>query len=374
MSIFNICSKFGIIAVAQKEITKGLINNTSLVCDTEGHTYILQEINSFVFKDIKGLMENIDNITKYLKLQLIKNGGDPTRETLSLIPCGESLFYQQKDSDGKMHYYRMYKNIENAVTYDIASKDLLYKAGKGFGRFQKLLTNYPASTLNESIKDFHNTPKRLKDFEEILKRTNEQTLDQAENEIIYLLQNKKIASIITDALKSKTIPVRVSHNDTKLNNVMLDEKTGEALCVIDLDTIMAGSVLYDYGDAIRYSANLGTENDTTTENVGLDKEKFLAFTDGFLSELYDTLSANEIALLSKSVQVLTYELAIRFLSDYLQGNKYFKCDSKRPLHNLERARVQIKLLDELKKNEEYMNKEIEKIYKKYAKSTENLIF
>jgi len=352
MNAFKICSQFGIEIVAKKDIVKGLINNTSLVTDNKGKKYILQEINKNVFKDVDKLMNNIDLVTNYLREKIRQENGDPTTGTINLLKSRDGKSYiTTVDENNATHYYRMYNYIDNAASYDEANEELLYQAGVGFGRFQRQLSNFPADKLYESIPDFHNTVARYKQFTSALERcTNDDkksTVIKASPEISYALYKKNYAGLIMDALTNQQIPLRVVHNDTKLNNVMLDSVTHQPVCVIDLDTIMPGSLLFDYGDAIRHGANTGLEDDINLKNVKLDINKFKAFTNGFLKETANSLTKKELELLPQAPIVLAYELGLRFLTDYLDGNKYFRCDSSRPDHNLERARSQFKLMSNM---------------------------
>lgn len=376
MNTFDICSKFGIGITKVQEIKTGIINNTFVVTDTTGKRYILQEINSNIFKDIDGLMNNIENVTDFLKDKIRKEGGNPNRETLTINKnqnTGKS-FLEIIDANKNKHYFRLYDYIEDACTYDEASEKYLHEAGKGFGKFQRQLNDFDSSLLVESIPDFHNTRKRLETFlhslDDAYKTKDAEYLAKAYTSIKYALKNANYSNTIMDALQTGKIPTRVVHNDTKLNNVMLDENTDQALCVIDLDTIMPGSMLFDYGDAIRYCANAGLEDDINLDNVHLDRAKFEAFTEGFLSEIAPIITPEELDLMATSPIVLTYELGLRFLTDYLDGNKYFKCDNSRPEHNLERTKAQFKLVQDLRKEYYYMSAFIHNSYKKISQSLE----
>lgn len=376
MNTFDICSKFGIGITKVQEIKTGIINNTFVVTDTTGKKYILQEINSNIFKDIDGLMNNIENVTDFLRNKIESEGGDPSRETLTINKCqsNDKNFLEVIDANKNKHYFRLYDYIDNACTYDEASEKYLREAGKGFGKFQKQLNDFDSSLLVESIPDFHNTRKRLETFlhslDEAYKTKDADYISKAYPSIKYALLNANNSNIIMDALQTGKIPTRVVHNDTKLNNVMLDTSTDEALCVIDLDTIMPGSMLFDYGDAIRYCANAGLEDDVNLDNVHLDINKFKAFTEGFLSEIAPIITKEELGLMATAPIVLTYELGLRFLTDYLDGNKYFKCDNSRPEHNLERTKAQFKLVQDLRKEYYFMNAFIHATYKKFSQNLE----
>lgn len=369
MDIFQICNYFNINAKGNRVISKGLINNSWEIIDEKGESYIVQEINSNVFKDVDSLMDNISRVTQHVRKKVKSEGGDVNREGLTLMPTnsldknGKEKYYYTNGTK----YYRMYKCIKDASTYDQADEELLYQAGVGFGKFQRMLSDFPANTLHESIKDFHNTAERYNAFEKKLDYINIEYYHKAGKEIRTALKGFEYADKIMRPLREGKIPTRVVHNDTKLNNVMLDNKTHGAVCVIDLDTIMPGSILFDYGDAIRYCANNGAEDDRDLNNVSIDIKKFNAFTYGFLSQTASTLTNEELKLMCVAPAVLTYELGLRFLTDYLDGNKYFKCDPSRPDHNLERARAQFKLFEEFKKHEKDMDFSIHAIYNKCMK-------
>lgn len=371
MNTFNICANFGIETITAKEIKTGIINDTFVVTGKNGKKYILQEINNNVFKNVDGLMNNIEKVTNYLKEKIAKEGGDSKRETLTLIKNinNDKPYFKIKDDNGVEHFFRMYEFIENASTYDEASEQYLFEAGKGFGKFQRQLDGFDASELIESIPNFHNTRKRLEAFlsslDNAYKQKDSEYIADAYSCIKYALKHADISNIIMDALETGKIPTRVVHNDTKLNNVMLDNDNNQALCVIDLDTIMPGTMLFDYGDAIRSGANAGLEDDINLKDVYLDKSKFEAYTKGFVSEIATIMTPEELNLLAKAPIVLTYELGLRFLTDYLDGNKYFKCDLTRPKHNLERAKAQFALTQDLIKNYSYMNQFTNEIYNEY---------
>lgn len=376
MNTFDICANFGIGVTKAQEIKTGIINNTFVVTDNYGKRYILQEINSNIFKDVDGLMNNIEYVTDYLKEKIENDGGDPNRETLTIVKNQNNNkgYYVATDANKNKHYFRLYDYIENACTYDEASEKYLYEAGKGFGKFQKQLDGFDSSVLVESIPDFHNTRKRLETFlhslDEAYKNKDSKYLGDAHSSIKYALKNASYSNIIMDALQTGKIPTRVVHNDTKLNNVMLDTDTDKALCVIDLDTIMPGSMLFDYGDAIRYGANAGLEDDVNLDNVYLNKSKFEAYTEGFMSEISSIITPAELDMMAKAPIVISYEQGLRFLTDYLDGNKYFKCNNARPQHNLERTKAQFKLNQEFVKNYQYMNDFIHTSYKKFSQEKE----
>lgn len=368
MNLEEICEKFGICAMAKKEITKGIINNTSVVVDKSGNQYILQEINTHVFKNVDGLMRNIELVTDFIRNKIHQEGGDEKTGTLNLLKSNGKSYVEVFDELGDKHYFRMYDYISSASTFDEASDELLYEAGIGFGRFQRQLADFPAEMLYESIPDFHNTLARFEAFEQALhnaKTAGKQAVYKAVNEIKFAYENVEYAGLIMNALNSGKIPYRVVHNDTKLNNVMLDNVTHKAVCLVDLDTIMPGSLLFDYGDGIRYSANNGKEDDLDLRNVSLSTNKFRQFTKGFLKETASSLTEGELELMPYAPIVIAYELGLRFLTDYLNGNVYFKCDGRRPDHNLERAKAQFKLASNMQENLPVMTEIILEMFEKY---------
>ena len=368
MTITELCNEFGIDPIAIKTVEKGLINSSSSVMDKNHKRYMLQEINHHVFKDVEGMMNNIVAVTDHIRTKTIANGGDVERCTLNLKSTNDGKYYVSfNDDKGNPHYFRMYDYIENASTYDEADESLLYEAGVGFGKFQKDLADFPAETLVESIKDFHNTQKRYETFLNLVKKMEIEKRYSELNEVFKEIQLAKefgelLANAIMGPLNLGEIPVRVVHNDTKLNNVMLDDNTHKAVCAIDLDTIMPGSMLFDYGDAIRYCANTGAEDDVILSNVSMDMNKFKAFTKGYLSQTAESMTAKELELMSIAPIVLSYELGLRFLTDYIDGNKYFKCDSSRPQHNLERARAQFTLMQDMMQKQNQMQNYINHCY------------
>lgn len=327
----------------------GHINDTFV---TESYDYLIQRINTKVFKKPEELMENIEKVTSFLKEKIIKDGGDPERETLTVVKTINGENFYTIDEDNVYRVYKFVKNsksIENSKTYED-----LYCAGETFGHFQMLLDDYPAETLHETIQDFHNTPKRVEALKEAIKNDIALRASTVQKEIEFSLKcAEEFASIAVDELKKGTLPLRVTHNDTKINNILFDESTNKAICVIDLDTVMPGSSLYDFGDALRMGASTGAEDETNLDLVNFDVEAFKSFTKGYLSKMKDMLSPKEIELLPFSAKLLTYECGIRFLTDYLNGDTYFKIH--REHHNLDRARNQLKLVWDISTKEEEMN-------------------
>ena len=332
----------------------GHINDT-FIAGTDG-SYILQRINTSIFKDVDGLMDNISSVTEHLRGRIAEKGGNPDRETLTVI----------KTSDGKNYYrcengecYRVYKLIENSKSYDMVENPMqFYHAAKAFGRFQNMLNDFPAEKLNETIVDFHDTRKRIGHLEQAIAEDKCGRLNEVKAEVEFALARKDEMGVVMEGMENGTIPVRVTHNDTKLNNVMLDIDTGEGVCVIDLDTVMPGSLLFDYGDALRFGASSGSEDETDLSKIYFDMNLFEHFTKGYLEETKDILTEREYKLLPFSAKLLTYECGIRFLTDYLNGDTYFKIHREK--HNLDRCRTQFKLVYDMEQKMDEMKKVIDK--------------
>ena len=332
----------------------GHINDTYLI--KTNPSYILQKINKNVFKDPVSVMQNIKLVTEHLRKKIIESGGNPERETLNLIETTDGKPYYRSESG---EYYRMYIFVEGARSYEIVENPMqLYNAAKAFGNFQKMLADFPAEKLVEVIPNFHNTKVRYNDF---VKSVDENKVSRAagvQDEIDFVLNRKNDTGIIVDAIDAGKIPVRVTHNDTKLNNVLLDDKTGDGVCVIDLDTVMPGSLLYDFGDALRFGGSSGAEDEKNLSKIYFDLEKFEYFTKGFIEAL-PTITDYELELLPFSVKLMTLECGSRFLADYLNGDVYFK--THYPEHNLVRCRTQFKLVADIEKKMDQMKAIVSKI-------------
>ena len=318
--------------------------------DNQVHRYIIQRINHNVFKSPENLMHNIDGVTRHLRKKINLAGGDPDRETLNIISTidGQSFY---KSADG--NYWRAYIFIEDAQTYQLVENlQHLCNAGKAFGKFQKLMGDFPAAQLHETIINFHHTAKRYQAFEEALKNDAMGRASAVKAEIDFVQKRANETSILIDLLKDGKLPLRVTHNDTKFNNVMIDDKTGEGVCVIDLDTVMPGLSLYDYGDSIRSGTNPADEDEKDLSKVCMDLTLFESFTKGFLEAAGDFLTEQEIKYLPFSAKMMTLECGIRFLADHLSGDTYFKIH--REGHNLDRARTQFKMVADMEEKFEEM--------------------
>ena len=338
----------------------GHINDTfMLTCELEDGSskrYILQRMNDDIFRNPKELMENVVNVTTFLRKKIIAAGGDPERETLNIILTKDGASYLQDETGD---YWRSYVFIDDATCFDLVEKpEDFYNSAVAFGHFQQLLADYPAATLHETIKNFHNTVDRFHNF---LKAVEEDVVGRAKDvqaEIEFVKAREADCHIICDALANGEIPLRVTHNDTKLNNVMIDNKTGKGLCVIDLDTVMPGSALYDYGDSIRFGASTAAEDEQNLELVSCDMNLFEIYTKGYTEGCAGSLTEKEIRLMPMGAKLMTLECGMRFLADHLQNDIYFKID--RENHNLDRARTQFKLVADMEAKWDQMNAIVEK--------------
>lgn len=323
----------------------GHINHTFLVTTKEQRRYILQKINTDIFHDAAGLMENIVNVTAYLREKIVQAGGDPTRETMTVIPTTQGAYYYT-DEEGSA--WRVYLFIDRAISLDQASDPEEFReSGRAFGRFQAQLADYPAETLHETIPDFHNTPKRYLDFEKAVEEDCCGRAESVAQEIAFIRARKDEISILTDLLKKGELPLRITHNDTKLNNIMLDADTHKAVCVVDLDTIMPGLCAYDFGDAIRFGANTAVEDEPDLDKVSLSLELYAAYVEGFLEGCGKRLTPKEIEMLPMGAKTITLEQGMRFLTDYLQGDTYYH--TTREGQNLDRCRTQLALVADMER-------------------------
>lgn len=305
--------------------------------------YIHQWINHHVFREPEKVMANIERVTLFARERILAAGGDPLRETLTLLPADDGRsFYRAANGD----YWRTYVFIEGARTYEQV-EDLrhVYSAAKAFGQFQRLLSSLPGERLYETIPDFHHTRKRFESFLRVLAQDPCNRAASVLTEIEFVLVHEAETSVIVDKLARGDLPERVTHNDTKLDNVMIDVATGEGVCIIDLDTVMPGSVLYDFGDAVRIGACTAAEDERNLDKVDVDLVMFDRLTHGYLDAARDFLTPTEIDHLAFSAELITLECGMRFLTDYLNGDVYFK--THRPGQNLDRCRTQFKMVTEM---------------------------
>lgn len=303
--------------------------------------HILQRINDSVFRQVPELMENIVRVTSHQRHRLEAAGvDDSARRALAVIPADSGAPYWE-NGDGRP--WRCYRFIEGARTYDQVESPLQAReAARAFARFQKLLVDLPGGRLHETIPNFHHTRDRFARFAAAVNADPCNRAAGVRSEIAFLMQREADCAVVVDAIAAGTVPERVTHNDTKLNNVMMDEQTGEGICVIDLDTVMPGSLLYDFGDMVRTATNPAAEDDAGSGRVRMEMGMFEALVAGFLEEAAEVMVPAEVELLAFSGKLLTLELALRFLTDHLQGDAYFRIHRRH--HNLDRARAQIELV------------------------------
>ncbi len=343
-----------------KPFGEGHINETYAVympCDgKEELTYILQRVNTNVFKKPKEVMDNIMGVTEFLRKRIIQNGGNPNRETLSYIrtKAGESFF---EDSEGNP--WRCYNFIEDSVCYQLVEQpEQFYESARSFGNFLQQLSDYPAHTLHETIPHFHDTESRFMDFAKALERDVKNRAVKCEKEIEFIQARRDDCAVLTKQLHAGNLPLRVTHNDTKLNNILFDENTGKGLCIIDLDTIMPGLAANDFGDSIRFGATTAAEDEKDLSKVHFDINLYELYVKGYLETAGNILTDAEKESLAWGARIITLECGIRFLTDYLQGDTYFKTD--RCSHNLDRARTQFKLVEEMESHFEQMQEIVRK--------------
>lgn len=324
----------------------GHINDTFLVTQEIGgelHRIVIQRINTDIFKRPDQVMDNIEKVTNYLRKVLVDEGKNPARGTLQLLPSKDRSLTFVDDEGG---WWRAYLFIEDAISYDKVEKpEDFYNSALAFGHFQKQLSDFPVDSLHETIPQFHDTRKRFGDFK---KAVEEDALGRAagvQEEIQFILDREADACYFAQMLDRGELPLRVTHNDTKLNNILIDNETGEAICVIDLDTVMPGLAINDYGDSIRFGASTALEDEPDLEKVWLDLELFDVYTKGFLEGCEGSLTEAEIENLPMAAKMMTFECGMRFLADYLAGDVYFKIH--RDGHNLDRARTQLKLVADM---------------------------
>lgn len=364
----SICQNFHIAPVEDGNISisplkGGLINDTYQV-NVNTSSYVLQRVNTSVFRDCDKLMQNISKVLNHIQVK--------TRGTVSymleLIPTLSGEFYWSRNSNNNsVEVWRMYNYIPNSVTYPVATKtSILYEAGKAYGQFQCVVHDIPPCSLYETIPDFHNTPKRLEAFRKAVSEDAWHRVEDAREEIDFIESHSWLAYSIVSLLEDGTLPKRIVHNDTKLENVLFDQHSNRAICVIDYDTVMPnGSMLYDFGDAIRSMASSSSEDEPDLAKVWFDLTRYKRFSEGFLREVISIIAKKEITMLSMGAIVITFEQAIRFLTDYLMGDIYFKVTFSK--HNLVRAKNQLKLVKDMLEKKDSM----EEIVSNCCQSFEN---
>lgn len=339
----EICQAYGLKGTVKEVVPlkRGHINNTYRVdLDRDGKTksYLFQRVNNYVFKRPELIIKNVQAVTSHVRRKLEALGEpDVKRKVIRLYKHnGNSLYITQNGE-----YWRVMTFVYNAATYDVFDNDMLKAVGRGFGRFLAMLSDFPGGDLYETIPNFHNTPLR---FNSLFKAYEEDALGRAseiKEEVEYLRSVYKHSSRFADLYNQGKIPVRVTHNDTKGNNIMLDIDTGEPLAVIDLDTVMPGFTMNDFGDAVRFAANTAAEDEADLSKVSLDLDRYKAFAEGFLPPMMGKITETEIRNMPWGVILMSLELSVRFLTDYLEGDNYFK--TSYPTHNLVRGRCQLAL-------------------------------
>lgn len=318
--------------------------------------YILQKINSTLFTNVDGLMNNIKLVTEFNRAEIEKRGGDPLRETLNLVYTLDGKPYFKTENG---EYYRVYIFIEGALGYDVVEKpEHFYESAVAFGKFAQLLDRFDNSQLFEVLPNFHNTVMRFENLKKAIELDKMNRAKDVKAEIDFALSQEKYVSTIVDLLEFGKMPWRVTHNDTKLNNVLIDTKTDKAVCVIDLDTMMPGSICYDFGDSIRFGCNPCLEDTPETEKVIFSMPLYEEYAKGYLSVFGETITDIERKNLPMGAILMTYECGIRFLTDFLDGDVYFRTSRER--QNLDRTRTQFKLVKDMHENYDKMCKIIEK--------------
>ena len=332
---------FGLPTGEAERYGEGHINDTFAVWAADhSRRWILQRINTDTFTDPAGLMENVTGVTSYLRREILARGGDPDRETLNVVPTREGKPYYTDCEGGA---WRAYLFVEGTVCLQkVENERDFYTAAETFGNFQNQLAGYPAATLHETIARFHDTPNRYANFEKALAADVMGRAREIGPEIAFIRAREADCHVLMDQLAAGVLPLRVTHNDTKLNNVLIDQATGKGICVIDLDTVMPGLSAYDFGDSIRFGANDCAEDEPDQSKVHFSLHLYEVFARGYLAAAGSAMTEAERRSLPWGAKLMTLECGIRFLTDYLEGDHYFKIS--RPAQNLDRARTQFTLV------------------------------
>lgn len=320
--------------------------------------YIHQKINKTVFKEPPAVMKNLMRVTAHIRTKLEEQGAaDITRRSLVVIPTRDGQAYYH-NGDGE--YWRTFVFIEGTQTFESVQTPVqAFEAGRAFGEFQYHLVDLTGQRLLETIPDFHNTRKRFEALKEAVERDRYSRAKEARREIDFALRNEAMVDVILDSMAKGRIPERITHNDTKFNNVMLDVKTGKAMCVVDLDTVMPGCALYDFGDMVRTTTSPTLEDEEDLSKVRMQMPMFKKLAQGYLSTAGQFLTKTEKSLIAFSGKLITFEIGLRFLTDYLSGDKYFRIH--RPAHNLDRCRTQFKLVESIERQEAAMQKFVDQL-------------
>jgi len=326
----------------------GHINDTyrvTCVSEDKCRRYALQRMNKEIFRQPVELMENVIGITQWIRRKVIEAGGDPEREALNIVCAKDGRAYYV-DSTGE--YWRSYLFVEGTTSYDqVERPEDFYESARAFGHFQQLLADYPAKSLHETIPDFHNTVSRFAQFQRAVEQDACGRAKNVEQEIAFVTEREAFMHTLCDLERDGVLPTRVTHNDTKLNNVLIDTATGRAICVVDLDTVMPGLAVNDFGDSIRFGASTGAEDEPDLDKIWCDLELYELYTKGFIEGCGGALTDAELDNLPIGAIMMTLECGMRFLADYLEGDHYFKIH--REGHNLDRARTQFKLVADMEK-------------------------
>jgi aminoglycoside phosphotransferase (APT) family kinase protein len=334
----------------------GHINETYIATYNQGGIqvrYVHQKINTNVFKDPDALMDNMVRVTSHQRSKLAKQGArDASRRAMTVVPTRGGKYYY-RNGDGEC--WRTLVFVEGVRTFEaVETPNQAYEAGTAFGEFQRLLVDLPGTRLAETIPHFHNTRKRFAALQEAVKSDRANRAQEAKQEIAFALKQEKIVDVILNALAKRKLPERITHNDTKFNNVMLDVVTGKAMCVVDLDTVMPGCALYDFGDMVRTTTSPTLEDELDLAKVQMRMPMFKALARGYLETAGPFLTKGERALIAFAGKLITFTIGTRFLTDYLSGDTYFRVH--RPHHNLDRCRTQYKLVESIERQEEQMQK------------------
>ena len=351
-----------------KPLLTGHINDSYLIFTANNRqpVYFLQWINNYIFKDIPGLMQNILEVTRHLEAKQCR-GGNAECTVLKLIPCDTGDFFYQDDAG---NFWRLYNFIPGTHAYDVVdSPEIAYEGGKAFGKFSSDLADLPASRLKDTIPDFHNMETRLAKFYQSVLDDKADRRNKVRPEIAFVEERAAVMLCIPEMIRNGKIPQRITHNDTKFNNILFNEKN-HAVCIVDLDTVMPGSILFDFGDAIRTGANCADEDEKDLSKVDLNLPVYEAYTKGFIESTHTSLTREEIGHLSFAARFMTFIIGLRFLTDYLDGDPYFR--TRYADHNLVRARVQFRLVEKMEENAIRMDEIVQKAISEQQKNRVSL--
>ena len=344
-----------------EEIDSGHINSTYRATYRQNNgseqRYVFQAINRKVFKDPYAVMNNVEKVTRHINSRVLRLKKDLGGQTLNLFPARAGGSWVE---DGEGAVWRCYNHIEGCVTYDVVENTRqAYQAARAFGSFQDLVSDLDSSSIIETIPDFHHTRKRFARLMEVAAADSLGRLESVRREFEFVQSREALTGLLLDLVDSGSIPVRVTHNDTKINNVMIDAASDEAVCVIDLDTVMPGLALYDFGDLVRSATSPAAEDETDLSKVEMQMPMFEALVEGYLDAAGDFINDTEVEYLPHAGKLMTLEVGIRFLTDYLEGDVYFK--THHASHNLERCRTQLKLVERIEAREQEMNSFVRKV-------------